>query len=115
MLHGTAVAQWQGQHGADQRNSRSGDEDMTMRTQLNAAAIEWNHNEMLQVRSALKAGRERLAANHNEVLQVKSALKAGGIRRRLETTVPREDRLSLLIVRAGLRAGARRGKPAIRR
>jgi hypothetical protein len=49
--------------------------------------------------------------NHNEALQVKSALKAGKLRRRLQTSAPEEDRLSLLVVRAGLRAGARRGGP----
>jgi hypothetical protein len=117
----------------DQRTAESGDEDMTIRTQLTAAAIEWNHNEMLQVRSALKAGglsatnhnetlhvksalkAGGLTENHNEALQIRSALKAGVLRRRLETTAPREDRLSLLVVRAGLRAGARRGKPGIRK
>jgi hypothetical protein len=64
---------------------------MTIRTQLKAGAAGFN--------------------NHNEALQVKSALKAGKPRRRLQTTAPREDRLSLLVVRAGLRAGARRGGP----
>jgi hypothetical protein len=78
---------------------------MTIRTQLKAGGLFNNHNEALQVRTALKAGGENL--NHNEALQVKTALKAGKIRRRLETTAPREDRLSLLVVRAGLRAGAR--------
>ena len=82
---------------------------MTIRTQLKAGASTLNHNEALQVRSALKAGG---SLNHNEALQVKSALKAGKLRRRLETTAPKEDRLSLLVVRAGLRAGARNTRGA---
>jgi len=83
-----------------------------------------NHNEALQVRSALKAGGTNL--NHNEALRVKTALKAGGIwqnhnealrrgsdrttismRRQPQTTGRKEDRLELLVVRAGLRAGRR--------
>ena len=83
---------------------------MTIRTQLTAGrpGQDLNHNEALQVRSAVKAGGRLI--NHNEMLQVKSSLKAGAIRRRLETTSPREDRLSLLVVRAGLKAGRRRGR-----
>ncbi len=64
----------------------------------------------MMIRTQLTAGRRGQDLNHNEALQVKSALKAGAIyiRRRLETTSPREDRLALLVVRAGLKAGARR-------
>ena len=98
---------------------------MTIRTQLKAGGMGLgNHNEALQVRSSLKAG--KIALNHNESLQVRSALKAGRIalnhneklqrvlerpvvamRRDLPTTTRREDRLELLVVRAGLRAGRR--------
>jgi len=98
---------------------------MTMRTQLKAgrAGSGDNHNETLKVRTALKAGGKDL--NHNEALQVRTALKAGGIklpnhnetvrredkapaasmRKRTRTTGSTQDRLELLIVRAGLRAG----------
>ncbi len=66
---------------------------MKIRTQLKAGGIRLtNHNETLQVRTALKAG--RLGGNHNETLQVRTGLQ-GGKRRGL-------------VVRAGLRAGARR-------
>src|SRR5688572_28127630 len=109
---------------------------MTIRTQLKAGGIQANHNEALQVRSnivwcramavrtQLRAG--KLSANHNEVLQVRSALKAGGtflnhnetlqrktdrpavsMRRQPLTTSRKDDRLELLVVRAGLRAGRR--------
>ena len=99
---------------------------MTIRTQLKAGARRVNHNEALQVRSALKAG--KLATNHNEPLQVRTALKAGrkallsnhneklqraadrqavSMRRELLTTSRKDDRLELLVVRAGLRAGRR--------
>jgi hypothetical protein len=54
-----------------------------VRTGLKAgdgADREWkiaiNHNEVLQTRSALKAGGHNL--NHNETLRVRSTLKAGG-------------------------------------
>jgi hypothetical protein len=97
---------------------------MTIRTQLKAGKLATNHNETLQVRSSLKAG--KLGLNHNEALQVRSAIKAGklaanhneklqrasdrsavSMRRELLTTTRREDRLELLVVRAGLRAGRR--------
>jgi hypothetical protein len=107
---------------------------MRIRTHLRAGGIWENHNEALKVRTALKAGIEgapgpggiRLG-NHNEALQVRTALKAGGrglnhsetlgrksdkpaisMRRQIRTTVTKGDRLELLVVRAGLRAGARR-------
>ena len=105
---------------------------MAVRTQLRAGKLSANHNEVLQVRSALKAGGTFL--NHNETLQVRTALKAGrkaggtqhddnhnekleraserqavSMRRELLTTSRKEDRLQLLVVRAGLRAG-RRGR-----
>ena len=77
---------------------------MTIRTQLKAGKLATNHNEALQVRSAIKAG--RLAANHNEKLQ-RAADRDVSMRRELLTTTRREDRLELLVVRAGLRAGRR--------
>ena len=98
---------------------------MTIRTQLKAGRIVKNHNETLQVRTALKAGRKALLSNHSEVLQVRSAIKAGklaanhnekvqraatqavSMRREVLTTTRKEDRLELLVVRAGLRAGRR--------
>jgi len=97
---------------------------MTTRTQLKAGKLAANHSETLQVRSAIKAG--RLAANHNGSLRVRSAVKAGklatnhnekqqhasnrwavSMRRELLTSNRRNDRLELLVVRAGLRAGRR--------
>jgi hypothetical protein len=102
---------------------------MTIRTQLKAGRLSANHSETLQVRSALKAGGSSL--NHNESLRVRSTIKAGGwtnhneklqravdrpsvsMRGELLTTSRKEDRLQLLVVRAGLRAGLRRsyGRP----
>jgi hypothetical protein len=46
--------------------------------------------------------------NHNESLQRGSDRKAVSMRRELATTTRKEDRLELLVVRAGLRAGRRR-------
>ena len=78
---------------------------MTIRTQLKAGKLSANHSEVLQVRSAIKAG--KLAANHNEKLQRASDRSAVAMRRELLTTTRKEDRLELLVVRAGLRAGLR--------
>ena len=99
---------------------------MKIRTQLKAGRLSANHNATLQVRSALKAG--KIVLNHNEGLQVRSTLKAGGLtenhseglqvrseikapvismRRKPPTTRRPDDRLELLVVRAGLRAGRR--------
>jgi hypothetical protein len=97
---------------------------MTTRTQLKAGKIILNHSEALQVRSTLKAG--GIWENHNEALLVRTALKAGGrylnhnetleraadrpivsMRRQVITASRQEDRLALLVVRAGLRAGLR--------
>ena len=98
-------------------------EALQVRSAITAGRLAANHNETLKVRSALKAG--KLAANHNEALQVRSAIKAGklgvnhnervqraadqavSMRRELLTTTRKEDRLELLVVRAGLRAGRR--------
>jgi hypothetical protein len=99
---------------------------MTIRTQLKAGRIALNHNEALQVRSALKAGEPGHNLNHNEALQVTTSLKAEGwtnnhneamlrdsyrpviAMRRLKRTAGRKsDRLELLVIRASLRAGRR--------
>ena len=100
---------------------------MTTRTNLTAGKLATNHNEALQVRTALKAG--GIKFNHNESLRVRTALKAGGLRlnhnetlvriterpavsmrRELRTSSRKEDRLELLVVRAGLRAGRARAR-----
>ena len=88
---------------------------MKIRTQLKAGRINMrgeslNHNEALQVRSSLKAG--GTTYQHNETLQTRTGLKAGrlGLRRALQTTARKEDRLELLVVRAGLKAGRARGR-----
>ena len=98
---------------------------MTIRTQLKAGKLATNDNEMLQIRSTLKAGGVT-STNHNQSLRVRSTIKAGGteyqhneslgrasdrsavsMRRELLTTSRKADRLELLVVRAGLRAGRR--------
>ena len=80
-------------------------ETLAVRTALKAGGVSLNHNEALAVRSTLKAG--RIAYNHNETLQTRSALNAGRINLRaaVRTTPRKVDRLELLVVRAGLRAG----------
>jgi hypothetical protein len=107
-------------------------EALQVRTSLKAGGWGTNHNETLQVRSALKAG--GVSLNHNESLRVRSTLKAGGgqvqhnesllratdrpavsMRRELLTTSRKEDRLELLVVRAGLRAGRRSARGRSRR
>ena len=62
----------------------------------------------MNTRTHLKAG--KLATNHNETLQVRAGLQGGKLRRLLVTTSPKEDRLALLVVRTGLRAGGDRGR-----
>jgi hypothetical protein len=78
---------------------------MTVRTQLKAGKLAANHNETLQVRSSLKAGGTFL--NHNEALQRSTDRPAVSMRRQPLTTSRKKDRLELLVVRAGLRAGRR--------
>jgi hypothetical protein len=78
---------------------------MTIRTQLKAGGQSLNHNEALRVRSTIKAG--GVEAQHNENLQLATDRPAVSMRRELLTTTRREDRLELLVVRAGLRAGRR--------
>lgn len=97
---------------------------MRIRTQLKAGKIILNHSEALRVRTTVKAG--GWLSNHSEALRVRTTVKAGGwfnhseslkrqddreaisMRRTLLTTSRKDDRLELLLVRAGLRAGARR-------
>jgi hypothetical protein len=105
---------------------------MKIRTQLKAGGTSLNHNEVLQVRTALKAG-GLSSTNHNESLRVRSTLKAGGVdgqhneklervserqnvsmRRELLTSSRKDDRLDLLVVRAGLRAGKRFARARVR-
>jgi len=108
---------------------------MTIRTQVKAGTgtgddggsgggrLASNHSEALKVRSTLKAG--KIILNHNGTLQVRSTLKARGknlnhneslrggstpaiaMLRQPRTTSRKEDRLELLVIRAGLRAGRR--------
>ena len=92
-------------------------EAMKVRSALKAAGS-LNHNESLKVRSTLKSG---YAPNHNDSLRVRTAVKAGArgydsnhnqavkiqnVRRQLKTTSRKTDRIQLMVVRAGLRAGA---------
>jgi hypothetical protein len=102
-----------------------------VRSTVKAGGYSLNHNEALRVRSTIKAG--RIAFNHNEALQVRSTLKAGGssyqhneslvratdrpvvaMRQQPLTASRKEDRLELLVVRAGLRAGRRARRRARR-
>ena len=80
---------------------------MKIRSALKVGGRRMNHNETLAVRTALKAGRVGWSNNHNEVLQTRTGLKAGKLRRAVQVTARKEDRLELLVVRAGLRAGKR--------
>jgi hypothetical protein len=81
---------------------------MKIRTQLKAGGRKYNHNETLHVRSSLKAGGS--SYQHNETMQTRTGLKAGrlGMRDAVHTTARKEDRLELLVVRAGLKAGRAR-------
>jgi hypothetical protein len=81
---------------------------MTISTRLKGGPgrLAANHNKALQVRSTLKAG-AALISNHSESLQIRSTLKAGALRRKIRTG-SQEDRLRLLVVRAGLKAGKMR-------
>lgn len=76
---------------------------MKIRTQLKAGAWSSNHSEALRVRTTVKAG--GWSNNHSEALKRQD--DAVSMRRTLVTTSRKEDRLELLVVRAGLRAGAR--------
>ena len=85
---------------------------MKTRTQLKAGKRMRNHqeNETLRVRTGATAGFGKIATNHNEALQVRTGLQGGKLRRQIVITSPKEDRLTLLVVRAGLRAGAMRDR-----
>lgn len=87
---------------------------MKIRTALKAGGWLSNHAETLAVRTALKVGRMGWLANHNEALQTRTGLKAGKLRRAVQVTARKEDRLELLVVRAGLRAGKRAFRRAYR-
>jgi hypothetical protein len=63
------------------------------------------HNEGLRVRSTVKAG--KIILNHSETLRIRTA-PAVAMLRQPRTTSRKEDRLELLVVRAGLRAGRAR-------
>ena len=78
---------------------------MTTRTQLKAGKLATNHNDSLRVRSTVRAG--GVEGQHNERLERASDRPAVSMRRELLTTSRKEDRLELLVVRAGLRAGRR--------
>lgn len=61
----------------------------------------------MTIRMQLKA--DGLNRQHNEALQVRSTLKAGALRRKIRAG-SKGDRLRLLVVRAGLKAGTSRGR-----
>lgn len=59
----------------------------------------------LRVRTSLAIG--TLTTNNSEVFSRARAAKAVSMRRELKTTGARADRLELMVVRTGLRAGRR--------
>jgi hypothetical protein len=81
---------------------------MTTRTQLKAGKLAVNHSEALRVRSTLKAG--GIWENHNETLERAADRPVVSMKRQLMTASRAEDRLALLVVRAGLRAGRARAR-----
>jgi hypothetical protein len=60
----------------------------------------------MTTRTQLKAG--KLTVNHNEALRRASDQPAISMRRQPRPTGRKDDRLALLVVRAGLRAGRAR-------
>ena len=52
---------------------------MTIKTNVKAGGVSFQHNETLAVRSDVKAGEPGLATNHNESLRVKANVKAGAL------------------------------------
>jgi hypothetical protein len=58
----------------------------------------------MTIRTQLKAGGW---TNHNEALRREADRPAIAMRHTLRTTARKEDRLELMVVRAGLRAGRR--------
>jgi hypothetical protein len=112
---GTGVALSIANERATEQKEEKRREAMKIRTALKAGGIDLaNHNETLAVRTALKAGRMGWTSNHNEPLQTRTGLKAGKLRRAVQITARKEDRLELLVVRAGLRAGKRMLRRAYR-
>jgi hypothetical protein len=81
---------------------------LRVRTALKAGGLTENHSESMRVRTALKAG--ALMSNHNEKLQRATDRPVVSMRRELLTTSRKEDRLELLVVRAGLRVGRARAR-----
>jgi hypothetical protein len=101
---------------------------LRVRSTIKAGGSSMQHNEALRVRSSVKAGKAGgWDANHSEALRVHSTIKAGGMnmqhnetlrrtsdgpsismRRQPRTASRKDDRLQLLVVRAGLRAGRSR-------
>lgn len=61
----------------------------------------------MKIRTQLEAGGQSL--NHNETLRRESNRPAISMRQQIRTTARKEDRLELMVVRAGLRAGKRAG------
>jgi hypothetical protein len=59
----------------------------------------------MKIRTQLKAGGKSL--NHNEALRRESDRPEISMRHTIRTSARKEDRLELLVVRAGLRAGKR--------
>jgi hypothetical protein len=59
----------------------------------------------MKIRTQLKAGGRSL--NHNEALRRDADRPAISMRHQIRTTARKEDRLELMVVRAGLRAGKR--------
>jgi len=80
---------------------------LRVRSAVKAGGWSNNHNEALHVRSAVSAARAGLNQNHNEVLNVRWPAKVTGLRQILKMTANKTDRLQLLVVRAGIRAGRR--------
>lgn len=61
----------------------------------------------MTIRMQLKPG--GVNKQHNEALQMRSTFKAGALRRKIRAG-SKGDRLRLLVVRAGLKAGTGRGR-----
>jgi hypothetical protein len=81
-----------------------------VRSSLAAGGVRRNCNETLKVRTTLKAGTCGESLNHNDNVRRKLARPAISMRRQVPTTGGQQERLDLLVVRAGLRAGGARGR-----
>ncbi len=64
----------------------------------------------MRIKTQLRAGTERLSANHNQTLAVRTSLGRKAMKRAVLTTLRNGDRLELMVVRAGLRAGRARDR-----